>query len=59
MTCAEAQAFLCDFLDEQLCLCAMAVIGEHVQNCPNCLEEFRKFTDLKRLTVYLKGQGDH
>ena len=59
MTCNEAQAFLGDFLEEQLCLCAMVVIGEHVQSCPTCLEELRKLMALKKLTDYLKGQRDH
>ncbi len=59
MTCTEARAFLNDFLDEQLCLCAMAIIGEHVQSCPTCLEELQKLMALKRLTDLLKGQKDH
>lgn len=59
MTCREAQAFLSDFLDKQLCLCAMAIVRAHVQDCPTCLEEIRRLETLKKLTDVLKAQSHH
>lgn len=49
ITCAEADAFLSDYIDRQLPLRQRVLFERHIDNCPACKRHLHRFRTVLRL----------